>query len=164
MTMDSLIEEILAEMPDPFRAPHQQFIGLDDQITTPVQLPVDLWIGIFSDAEDEFEVDGAIAVFSTWRVETEDPLDIGQVKITDGMYAGAGRLALDARMLDERAAQLLATLPEGEHILRIKFLRERAEGDWFIEDKFDPVKAQRRTGEGIVEITKKHKAWGSSWH
>jgi len=48
-------------------------------------------------------VDGAAAVLSTWRVEAEDPLDVGNVEIVDGMHARAGRLALNARMTDARA-------------------------------------------------------------
>ncbi|KAK3748958.1 hypothetical protein QZH41_006844 [Actinostola sp. cb2023] len=93
------------------------------------RLPIDEpWVEILNDAKDEFEVDGAIAVFSTWGVEAEDPFDIGDIEIVDGIRARAGRLALDARMADERAARLLVVLPEGEFLLRIKFLRERNEG------------------------------------
>ena len=50
-------------------------------------------------------------------------MDIGDIEI--GMHVRAGRLALDARMTDTRATQLLAALPEGEFILKIKFLREQ---------------------------------------
>jgi len=57
-------------------------------------------------------------------------------------------------MSDEKAAQLLTLHPEGHYVMKIKFLKERTEGDWFIEDKFDPVKAQRRKGKGIVVISK----------
>ena len=59
--------------------------------------------------------------------------------IADGMHARAGRLALNARMADVRAAQLLTALPEGNFILIIKFLRENDE-DWVLEDSFDPVR------------------------
>ena len=52
----------------------------------------------------------------------EDPLDIGDVEIADGMHARAGRLAMDARLTDVRATQLLAALPGGT-----EFLREKAE-------------------------------------
>ena len=171
--MDELIEEILAEyepkarprwildepipedverrLPRPLR-PQRPF-DLDVRVPAPVQLPKDFWVEILTDAKDEFEVDGAAAVFSTWRVEEEDPLDIGEVEIADGIHARAGRLALDARMTDARAARLLAALPEEEFLLRIKFLRERTEGDWIVEDKFDPVRAERRKGQGIVEVT-----------
>ena len=83
------------------------------------------------------------------EVEGEDPLDIGDVEIADCMHARAGRLALDARMADARAAQLLAALSGGmQFLLRIKFLREKAEDDWVLEDKFDPVRAERKKGRG----------------
>ena len=98
-SMDDLIEEILAEMPDPVPE-GQQFIDLDDRVPPPVQLPADEWVEILNDAKNEFEVDGATAVFSTWRVEVEDPFDIGDIEIADGMHARAGRLALDARMTE----------------------------------------------------------------
>ena len=37
---------------------------------------------------------------------------------------------------------LLASLREGEFFLKLKFLREHAEGDWVLEDKFDPVRLE----------------------
>ena len=171
--MDELIEEILAEyeprarwildepipedverrLPRPLR-PQTPFIDLDVRVPAPVQLPKDPWVEILTDAKDEFEVDGAAAVFSTWRVEEEDPLDIGEVDIADGMHARAGKLALDARMTDARAARLLVALPEEEFLLRIKFLHERTEADWIVEDKFDPV---RRQGQGTVEVASQTK-------
>lgn len=127
--MDDLIDEILAEMPDPFE---QQFIDLDIQAPPPVLLPADeTWVEILNGAKAEFEVDGAIAVFSTWKVE----IDLGG----------------DGTMTDERAARLLQEIPQGEYILKLKYLREH-DGDWVIEDKFDPVKAERRQGQGIVKI------------
>ena len=89
-----------------------------------MRLPAGSWVEILDDAKDEFEVDGAAAVFSTWRVEGEDPLDISDVKIADGMRARAGRLALDARMADKRAARLLDSLLEGQFLLKLKFLQE----------------------------------------
>ena len=71
------------------------------------------------------------------------------------MHARAGRLALDARMADVRATQLLAALPGGtELLLRIKFLREKAEDDWVLEDKFDPVRAERKKGQEVVEVSR----------
>ena len=121
--------------PRPLR-PQWPFTDLDDRVPHLVRLPAyEPWVEILNDAKDEFEVDGAAAVFSTWRVEGEDRLDIGDVEIADGMHARAGRLALDARMADVRATQLLAALPGGtEVLLRIKFLREKAEDDWVLED------------------------------
>ncbi|MEW8688999.1 MAG: hypothetical protein AB2556_24535, partial [Candidatus Thiodiazotropha sp.] len=70
------------------------------------------------------------AVFSSWRVEEEDPLDIGDIEVAGGIHARAGRLALDAHMTDERAARLLDSLLEGGFLL--KFLREQQEGEWII--------------------------------
>ncbi|MEW8615753.1 MAG: hypothetical protein AB2610_21560, partial [Candidatus Thiodiazotropha sp.] len=168
--MDELIEEILAEyeprfifdqpipedeerrLPRPLR-PQRPFTDLDDQVPPPVRLPADQWVEILNDAKDEFEVDGASAVFSTWRVEEDDPLDIGDIEIADGMHARAGRLALNARMTDVRATQLLAALPEGNFILRLKFLREN-DDDWVLEDKFDPVRTERKKGQGVIEISR----------
>ena len=102
-----LIEEILAELPDQV-SEGQQFTDLDDQVPFPVRLPADRWVEILNDSKVEFEV----AVFSTWRMEEVDPLDIGDIEIADGMHARAGRLALNARITDVRATQLLAALPE----------------------------------------------------
>ncbi|MEW8689008.1 MAG: hypothetical protein AB2556_24580 [Candidatus Thiodiazotropha sp.] len=119
--MDDLIDEILAEILDP--APGQ-FTDLDGQVPHPVRLPADQWVEIHNDAKDEFEVDGAAAVFSSWRVEEEDPLDLGDIEVADGIHVRVGRLALDTRMTDERAARLLDSLPEGRFILKLKLLRE----------------------------------------
>ena len=174
--MDDLIEEMLAEyeprsildepipedeerrLPRPLR-PQWPFTDLDDQVPPPVRLPADQRVEILNNAKDEFEVDGTAAVFSTWGrggcgVEEEDQLDIGAIEIADDMYAGAGRLALDARMTDERAARLLARLPEGKFwvILKLKFLREHGEGAWFVEIKFDLVLAEQKKGHGVIEI------------
>ena len=76
-----------------------------------MRLPADQWVEILYDAKDEFEVYGASAVFSTWRVEEDGPLDISDIEIADGMHARAGRLALNARMTDFRATQLLQLSP-----------------------------------------------------
>ena len=106
------------DLPRPLR-PQWPFTDLDDRVPNPVRLPAGSWVEILDDAKDEFEVDGAAAVFSTWRVEGEDPLDIGDIEIADGMRTRAGRLALDARMADERAARLLDSLPEDEFLLKL---------------------------------------------
>ena len=80
-------------------------------------------------------------------MEEDDLLDIGDIEIADGMHARAGRLALNARMTDARAIQLLAALPEGNFILRLKFLREK-DDDWVLEDKFDPARTLAKEGPG----------------
>ena len=65
--MDDLVEEILAELPDPVPE-GQQLIDLHDQVPPSVRLPADQRVEFLNDFKDEFEVDGASAVFSTWRV------------------------------------------------------------------------------------------------
>ena len=150
--MDDLIEEILSELSD--TVPEgQQFTDFDDQVPSSVRLPADQWVEILNDAKDEFEVDSASAVFSTWRMEEDDPLDIDDIEIADGMHARAGRLALNARMTDVRATQLLAALPGGNFILRLKFLREN-DDDWVLADKFDSVRTERKKGQGVIEISR----------
>ena len=72
---DDLLKELFGERPEP-RQEGQQFIDLDSQVPYLVRLPADEWVEILNDAKDEFEVDGATAVFSTWRVEGEDPLTL----------------------------------------------------------------------------------------
>ena len=63
-------------------------------------------------------------------------------------------------MADVRATQLLAALPGGkEFILKLKFLREKAEDDWVFEDKFDPVRAERKKGRGVVEVARNTSLW-----
>ncbi|MEW8318347.1 MAG: hypothetical protein AB2691_07390, partial [Candidatus Thiodiazotropha sp.] len=169
--MDDLIEEMLAEyeprfifdepipeaeerlLPRPLQ-PQRPYFDLDDRVPHPVRLPDDKWVEILNDAKEEFEVDGAAAAFSTWRVEEEDPLDIGDIEVADGIHARAGRLALDARITDERATRLLDNLPEGGFLLKLKFLRELQDGDWVVEDKFDPVRAERRKGQAVVDISR----------
>ncbi|MEW8333809.1 MAG: hypothetical protein AB2692_22955, partial [Candidatus Thiodiazotropha sp.] len=169
--MDDLIEEMLAEYEPRFifdepipeaeerllprsLQPQRPYFDLDDRVPHPVRLPDDKWVEILNDAKEEFEVDGAAAAFSTWRVEEEDPLDIGDIEVADGIHARAGRLALDARITDERATRLLDNLPEGGFLLKLKFLRELQDGDWVVEDKFDPVRAERRKGQAVVDISR----------
>ena len=86
-------------------------------------------------------------------MEEDDPVDIGNIEIADGMHARAGRLALNARMTDVRATQLLAALPEVNLILRLKFLRE-TDDDWVLEDKFDPLRTERKKGQRVIEISR----------
>ena len=103
-----------------------------------MRLATDQWVELLTDGKDEFGADGAAAVFSTWRVE--------------GDVDGAGRLDLDARMIDGAAARLLGILPEEAFLLRIKFLRGRDGGDWALKDKFDPVRVEGKKGGTVLEI------------
>ena len=112
-----------------------------DRAPHSMRLAADQWVEL-KDGKDEFEADGAAAVFSMWKVEEESDVD------------GADRLDLDARMTDERAARLLAILPQDAFLLRIKFLRGRDEGDWVLEDKFDPVRVEGKKGGNVLEIAR----------
>lgn len=83
--------------PDP--APEdQQFTDLDDQLPPSVSLPADQWVEVLKNAKVELEDDGAEPVFTTWRVEEEELLDVGNVKIADSMPESGERLALNASM------------------------------------------------------------------
>ena len=129
--------------------PARPFTDLDDRALHPVRLRAcQSWGEILNDAKDEFEVDGAAAVFSTWRVEGEDLLDIGAVEIASSMHARAGRLALDTRMADVRATQLLAALPGAWFLLRIKFLWEKAEDDGSLKTSLIQSGSERKKGQG----------------
>ena len=86
-------------------------------------------------------------------MEENDPLNIDDIEIADSMHARAGRLAQNARMTDVRATQLFAALPGGNFILKVKFLREK-DDDWVLEDKFDPVRTERKKGQGVIEISR----------
>ena len=66
-------------------------------------------------------------------------------------------MAIDARVTDDRAARLLKSIPDNTFVLKINFPRERQEGDWVLEDKFDPVKTEKKKGQGVVEITRETK-------
>ena len=105
-----------------------------------MRLAADQWVKLLTDGKDKFEADGATAVFSTWKIEEESDVD------------GAGRLDLDARMTDGRAARLLAILPDDAFLLRIKFLRGRDESDWVLENNFDPVRVEGKKSGTVLEI------------
>ena len=60
-------------------------------------------------------------------------------------------LVLNTRMADVRATQLLTALPEGDFILRLKFLCEK-DDDWVLDDKFDPVRIEQKKCQGVIEV------------
>ena len=58
------------------------FTDLDVQFPPTVRLSTNgPWVKILNDAKDEFEVDGAVAVFSTLKVEEEDPFNMSDIRI-----------------------------------------------------------------------------------
>ena len=139
---------------------------LDVRVPNPVRLPAyEPWVEILNDAKDEFEIDGAAAVFSTWRVEWEDPLDIVDVEIVDGMHARVDRLALDARMPDVRVTQLLAALPGGARSFSCESSFSRRKLKMIGSLKTSLIQSglsERRAGgrRGRSE----HKPWGIDWN
>ena len=115
--MDDLIEEMLADEPIPEAEerlfprplwPQWPFANLDDRVPHLERLPVyQLWVEILNDAKDEFEVGWhrrGLLYMEGW---TRRPAGCRRSRLTEGIYARASRLALDARMADVRATQLL---------------------------------------------------------
>ena len=78
---------------------------------------------------DKFEVDGAATIFATRRVDVGDPFTLANVGITEGMHARASSMDCNANMTDWRVAMLLAALPQGQLLQKIKGLCEWDEGD-----------------------------------
>ena len=122
-------------MPAPVPAPRGPPFNLDQTAPHPVPPPVNVQ-GYLQDAKDEYWVDDATFVFSTWK--------------TDGG---------DARMTEARAQALLRALPpQGQYTVRIKFLRERAPDEWVTEDKIDPVREGQTRGRQVIAITRNTQA------
>ncbi|KAJ7394715.1 hypothetical protein OS493_000541 [Desmophyllum pertusum] len=130
MFNDSISEGVERRLQRPLQ-PDRPFVNLDEKVPHPVSLPDKAWVELFSDTKDEFEVDGAGLVMSTWRAEEE------------------GRV-LDAQMTDERPASLLRELPEDKFLLRIKFLKDLA-GEFVIEGKSVPVREVQNRGQQMRE-------------
>ena len=51
-------------------------------------------------------------------------------------------------------ANFLQLSQGGEFILKLKFLRERQEGAWVLENKIDPVRAERKKGQEVIEVSR----------
>lgn len=132
--MDEYISDLLAEI--------GSFYDLE-LVPFPVPFPLDPaeseWIDLLKVAKDEFEVDGAIAAFSLWRVESD--------------------ITLNSMMTEERASKILSFLSEVGHLLRVKFTRLAPKtslelNEWSIEDKFDPVREGKTRNREIVTISR----------
>jgi len=72
------------------------------------------------------------------EVEADDPLDAGDIQIVDGMYARAGQLAMDARVTDERTAQIRAVLPNKEFIIKVRI---------------ELIHTERKKGQDVIVIS-----------
>lgn len=141
-----LIADTLRRDPEIFRRPT---FDLDNRVPWPVQLPIDdwenlLWIMVLARAKDEFKVDGAVAVYSTWKAQTGDTNKGEKIKV------------LDATMKDDRAARLLEVIPEGEFLLKIKFIALEGDKDrsYVIKDKRDPIRTEEKKKRRVVVISR----------
>ena len=169
-TMDELIEEILAEyelrfifdqpipedkerrLPRPLRA-QRPFTDLDDQVPSSVRLPADHGSRFLTTPKMSLRLTATVQSFllAGWKKMTH--LTLVTSRSPTACMPEPADWPLNARMTDVRAIQLLAALQEGNFILRLKFLREK-DDDWVLEDKFDPVRAERKKGQGIIEISR----------
>jgi len=86
---------------------NRTYTDLDIKVKTDVNLPKEHWVDMIKEAKEEFELDGATSVYSTWRVEKGD---------IDGNL-----VEFDATMSDERASKLLQKLLTENYLLKIKF-------------------------------------------
>ena len=132
-------------------------LDLDKLVLPPANAPKNLdrgWHQARRQPKEEFEADEATHVFTTFHIEEDDPLQLGDLVLLSEHEIRGGRLIQNSQMDDERAALFLQSLPEGvEYFLRIKFIWERDEGDWVVEDKIEPVRVERRKGQRAVEIS-----------
>lgn len=81
----SIPQEVEEELPWPLQPGRGQPFDLDQEVLHLIAWPNETWVELLNVAKDEFEVDDAIAVFSTWRVQGD-----------------GGNVVLDARMTDRR--------------------------------------------------------------
>ena len=123
------LREVELRLPRPLQ-PNRPF-DLNTVVPHLVAWPNEPWVDLVNAAKDKFEVDDAIAVFSTWRVHVQ------------GEDGNGFRLVSDAHMTDGRAARLLGSIPEGGLSLRLKFLQRTGQGDWFIGEKMDPIRSSK---------------------
>ena len=103
-------------------------------------------------AKAQHQREGATHVFSSWRQETPDPYELGDVAVDDNISIRGGNIVSDYTLTAERATEVLETL-EGEYLVKVKFLRERAPGVWVYEDGFAPLNQGRTRGGNVLEVT-----------
>ena len=103
----------------------------------PVAWPDEPWVDLVNIAKEEFEVDNAIAVFSTRRVQEEDSNEF--------------RLILDACMADRQSARLLHCIPEGDCNPKLKLLQRGNQRNWFKEDKMSQSEKEKERGGKLLQ-------------
>lgn len=103
-------------------------------------------------AKAQHRREGATHVFSSWRQETRDPYELGDVVVDDNIRIRGGDIVVDYTMTAERAAEVLQKL-EGEYLVKVKFLREQTPGVWVYEDGFAPLKQSQTRGGNVLELS-----------
>ncbi len=103
-------------------------------------------------AKAQHRCEGATHVFSSWRQETPDPYELGDVAVDDNISIRSGNIISDYTLTAKRATEVLKSL-EGEYLIKVKFLREQAPGVWVYEDGFAPLKQGRTRGGNVLEVT-----------
>ena len=103
-------------------------------------------------AKKQHAREGAAHVFTSWRQETPDPYDLGDVVVNSHIRVVAGNVVEDNTIDATRAAEVLGGL-EGTYLLKIKLVKEEEEGVFVVEDAFQPLRAGRTRGQAVIEIT-----------
>ena len=104
-------------------------------------------------AKAQHQREGATHVFSSWRQETPDPYELGDVAVDDNISIRGGNIVYDYTLTAKRATEILEKLSDGEFLVKVKFLREQAPGVWVYEDGFAPLKQGRTQGGHVLEVT-----------
>ena len=106
-------------------------------------------------AKAQHQREGATHVFSSWRQETPDPYELGDVAVDDNISIRGGNIVSDYTLTAKRATEVLKKLSQsdGEYLVKVKFLREQALDVWVYEDGFAPLKQGRTRGGNVFEVT-----------
>ena len=107
---------------------------------------------IFRRAKAKHQQEGAAHVFSSWRLESHDPYDIGDADVSDNIRVRGGNIIRDYTMTTKRATDLLKRV-QGEYIVKVKFIREQEPDKWVVEDGFVPLKKDKKRGGEVFEVS-----------
>ena len=103
-------------------------------------------------AKAQHQREGVTHIFSSWRQETPDPYELGDVAVDDNISIRGGNIVSDYTLTAKRATEVLKKL-EGEYLVKVKFLRKQAPGEWVYEDGFAPLNQGRTRGGNVLEVT-----------
>ena len=94
---------------------------------------------LLQQAKTQHRREVAAHVFCSWREETHDPYELGDVVVNENIRVRGGNIISDYTMTAERATGIFRNL-EGRYLIRVKFICEQAPGVWVYEDAFVPLK------------------------